>query len=435
LIVEEDIFGTPSQELEKEDWSPITERHTETAFEMASGSAARRATEAPLGLGKEMGRAFWKLELPDDDRFDGENMPVTEFIPKLRGEVSLGVKQGFLSNEDEALEHLSSKQFSGTALTWLYAELETAKSFNDFLKSLTTWFGTKTSDTDKKVQVMTMKKKRSESSRGFAIRLKAANNQLTAKKLDVEELKYAFLQGHKKPHLQRLRVKSKPWEDPDVTFDDLVDRIAEREDPEDSDDGSSRRGIRDEDIKRVAEEAAKAAVRETKAGMQKDIASIKEELRLTGPGRSRMPPKRVFLTEEEGNQFDDEEQEAVEAFLTERRGFQDQPRPQAPYGNRPSYGFQNSNGFQNSSYQNPQSAWKPNPYQGQQTAPQTQPGPDATAQALQQVTAMLAQLLQSQQQNANSQPTAYAGRNLPTGKQASDTHPSNEQRKDFGGRT
>jgi hypothetical protein len=59
-----------------------------------------------------------------------------------------------------------------------------------------------------------------------------------------------------------------------------------------SNDDNPRGGIRDNDLKRLANEAAEGAVQKAKTGLDKELASIKEELRLTGVRPStRMPPR------------------------------------------------------------------------------------------------------------------------------------------------
>jgi hypothetical protein len=253
----------------------------------------------------QLSKAFWRLELPEDDRFDGEDDNVEEFVSRLRGEVGLAVSQGHLDNEDEAVKHMSNRLFSGTALTWLYDEGRGYDTLEGFLEGLQEWFGDRASGTQKRLALLNLKKKSTESARAFALRLKAGNKRLPqASRLTETELKYALLSGaRKKGWLVKKVFRGKRYDHNDVGFDEVVERLLDQGQGSDDDDQGTRRELSETQVTKIAEQVAKTAAqeaaKETTAGMQKELSAVKEELRLTAAQhRTRQPPKRVFNVEE-----------------------------------------------------------------------------------------------------------------------------------------
>ncbi|KAI8914874.1 hypothetical protein DFJ77DRAFT_440516 [Powellomyces hirtus] len=197
---------------------------------------------------RDLSQALWTLELPNNEKLDGEDVDVQEFCSRLSREVEMA-------------------QFTGTALTWLYMEVDCYETFDEFLEALVAWFGTKQ----------------------------------TMSQLNDQEKKYAFLEGHQKPSMKSITVKGKRWDKATITFDDLVDKVYEQhEQGMDDGDLSSHRRIQELDLKKIAEEAARSAAQETTTSLGKELASIKQELRLTSASRKN-PGKPIFLAEDDGD--------------------------------------------------------------------------------------------------------------------------------------
>ena len=274
---------------------------------------------------RQLSKALWRLELPEEDRFDGEDDNVEEFVSRLRGEIGLAVTQGHLDNEDVALKHMSNRLFTGTALTWLYDEGCGYQTLEEFLDGLQEWFGDRASGTQRRLALIGLKKKSSESPRAFALRLRAGNKRLPqADRLSQKELKYTLLLGSKnKGWLTKKVFKGKRYDDDNVRFDDVVEKLLDQGQGSDGEESATRRGLCEEDATKIAEHAAKvaaqAAAKETAAGMQKELATVKEELRLTAAQhRTRVPPKRVFNVEEVSDDGHPDDEHDDEAFVAEQ---------------------------------------------------------------------------------------------------------------------